>query len=93
MQGGEKLPSEWQRGICVVEENPNTRELPVILAGYVLGGVARGLIVGTVVTVIALIGAIVYLRGRRAATPEGDRLSEEEERALDALLSAREGRE
>lgn len=46
-----------------------------------------------VMTVIALIGAIVYLRGRRAVPPEGDRLSEEEERALDALLSAREARE
>lgn len=34
MQGGEKLPSQWRRGICVVEEVPNDRDLPVILAGY-----------------------------------------------------------
>jgi len=35
MQGGNKSPSEWQRGICVVEENPNSKELPLILAGYI----------------------------------------------------------
>ncbi len=33
--GGSKLPSEWQRGIAVVEEIPNSKELPVILAGIV----------------------------------------------------------
>ncbi len=33
--GGSKLPSEWQRGIAVVEEIPNSKELPVILAGVV----------------------------------------------------------
>ncbi len=33
--GGSKLPSEWQRGIAVVEEIPNGKELPVILAGIV----------------------------------------------------------
>jgi hypothetical protein len=34
MQGGKKLPSEWVRGICLVEEKPNTKEKPLILAGY-----------------------------------------------------------
>ncbi len=33
--GGSKLPSEWQRGIVVVEERPNSKQLPVILAGVV----------------------------------------------------------
>ncbi len=33
--GGSKLPSEWPRGIAVVEEIPNSKELPVILAGLV----------------------------------------------------------
>lgn len=35
MQGGEKLPSQWRRGVCVVEEVPNDRDLPLVLAGYV----------------------------------------------------------
>ncbi len=35
MQGGNKLPSEWHRGVCVVEEKPNTKQRPLILAGYV----------------------------------------------------------
>ena len=35
LYGGSKLPSDWQRGICVVLENPNTREQPLILAGIV----------------------------------------------------------
>ncbi len=35
LYGGSKLPSEWQRGIAVVEEIPNSKELPVILAGIV----------------------------------------------------------
>ncbi len=35
MQAGKRLPSEWQRGIAVVEEIPNSKELPVILAGLV----------------------------------------------------------
>ena len=30
--GGSKVPSEWQRAILVVEENPNTRQLPLIVA-------------------------------------------------------------
>lgn len=30
--GGHKLPSEWERGILVVEEQPNTAELPLIVA-------------------------------------------------------------
>ncbi len=29
------LPSEWQRGIAAVEELPNSKELPLILAGLV----------------------------------------------------------
>lgn len=29
---GKRLPSEWMRGILVVEEKPNTQELPVIVA-------------------------------------------------------------
>ena len=33
--GGSKLPSEWQRGIAVVEEIPNSKEIPVVLAGLV----------------------------------------------------------
>ena len=36
MHGGKKSPSEWERGICVVEDNPNTPELPLIMAGIVL---------------------------------------------------------
>lgn len=32
--GNSKLPSEWQRGIAVVEEVPNEARLPVILAGF-----------------------------------------------------------
>ena len=35
LQGGKSLPSEWVRGICVVEEIPNSRDRPVILAGLV----------------------------------------------------------
>ena len=35
MQAGKRLPSEWQRGIAVVEEIPNGKELPLILAGIV----------------------------------------------------------
>ncbi|NCF29113.1 MAG: hypothetical protein GWP69_17140 [Gammaproteobacteria bacterium] len=35
MYGGSKSPSQWERGNCVVEENPNIRELPLILAGFV----------------------------------------------------------
>jgi len=35
LQGGEKLPSRWQRGVAIVEDVPNSRELPVILAGLV----------------------------------------------------------
>jgi len=35
LRGGEKIPSQWVRGICVVEEIPSSRELPVILAGIV----------------------------------------------------------
>jgi hypothetical protein len=38
MQGGKQLPSEWERGICVVEVNPNSKELPLILAGYIQYG-------------------------------------------------------
>ncbi len=38
MEGLAKSPSEWQRGICVVEDNPNTKESPLILAGYVRYG-------------------------------------------------------
>ncbi len=33
--GGSKLPSEWERGIAAIEEIPNSKELPVILAGIV----------------------------------------------------------
>jgi hypothetical protein len=33
--GGSKLPSDWERGIAVVQEVPNSKELPVILAGVV----------------------------------------------------------
>ena len=32
--GGKPAPSDWQRGLCTVEEVPNSSELPVILAGY-----------------------------------------------------------
>ena len=35
MYGGSKLPSEWQRGICVVEDVPSAREHPLILAGII----------------------------------------------------------
>lgn len=35
MQGGKQLPSEWVRGVCIVEEKPNSQELPLILAGLV----------------------------------------------------------
>ena len=35
LYGGKKLPSEWERGVCVVEEIPTTREEPLILAGFV----------------------------------------------------------
>jgi hypothetical protein len=35
LYGGSKLPSGWQRGIAVVEEIPNSKELPVILASMV----------------------------------------------------------
>ncbi len=38
LEGGKKLPSEWERGIAVVEANPNSKELPLILAGYVRYG-------------------------------------------------------
>jgi cytochrome c-type biogenesis protein CcmH len=47
-----------------------------------------------VAALIAIGGAIVYLRGRRTAAPgEAARLSEDEERALRELLEAREARE
>ena len=46
-----------------------------------------------VVTLIALFSAIVYLRGRREGAREGDKLSDEEERALAELMAAREARE
>ena len=36
LEGGKKLPSEWVRGIVVVEELPNTRELPLIVASIIL---------------------------------------------------------
>ena len=35
LYGGSKLPSEWQRGICVVESVPSHREQPLILAGLI----------------------------------------------------------
>ena len=35
MQGEKKLPSLWERGIAVVETNPNSNLLPLILAGFV----------------------------------------------------------
>ena len=35
MHGGKKLPSEWERGVCVVLEIPSHREHPLILAGIV----------------------------------------------------------
>ncbi len=46
-----------------------------------------------VVTLIALFSAIVYLRGRREGAREGDKLSDEEDRALAELMAAREARE
>jgi len=38
---GKKLPSEWTRGIVVVEELPNTRQLPLIVAAIVLYPAAK----------------------------------------------------
>jgi cytochrome c-type biogenesis protein CcmH len=50
--------------------------------------------VAPIVAVLIAIGAaIVYLRGRRTPPGEATRLSEDEERALEELLAAREARE
>ena len=35
LYGGSKLPSEWERGICIVESVPSHREQPLILAGLI----------------------------------------------------------
>jgi len=35
MYGGSKLPSEWVRGVAVVEENPTGKQFPLILAGII----------------------------------------------------------
>lgn len=38
LEGKKKLPSAWERGIAVVEFVPNSKEHPVILAGFVKFG-------------------------------------------------------
>ena len=35
LYGGSRDPLEWERGICVVVENPKSKRDPLILAGYV----------------------------------------------------------
>jgi hypothetical protein len=35
LYGGSKNPCAWERGVCVVADNPNTDQQPLILAGYV----------------------------------------------------------
>src|SRR3989344_6104232 len=35
LKGGKELPSEWTRGIAIVESVPNSKDRPLILAGLV----------------------------------------------------------